>query len=89
MTYRIPDSLVAEENAKRAAALEDDHASLGRQFARRGLDIESIAARVADFAVAVPTWGVGTGARASPAFPAPASRATSSTSSRTARRFIS
>ena len=25
MTYRIPDSLIAEENARRASALEDDY----------------------------------------------------------------
>ena len=61
MTYRIPESLIAEDNARRAAALDDDYASLGRQLARRGLDIEAVTARVATFAVAVPTWGVGTG----------------------------
>src|SRR5271165_3891777 len=71
MSYRIPDSLIAEENAKRAHALEDDHASLSRQLERRGLDIEAITAKVAAFAVAVPTWGVGTGGTRFARFPGP------------------
>ncbi len=71
MWYRIPDSLIAEENAKRAHALEDDHASLSRQLQRRGLDIEAITAKVAAFAVAVPTWGVGAGGTRFARFPGP------------------
>jgi len=61
MSYRIPESLIAEENARRASALEDEYAALGRQLKRRGLDIETITAKAAAYAVAVPTWGVGTG----------------------------
>ena len=71
MTYRIPDSLIADENAPRAAALDDEYGALGRQLERRGLDIEAIAARVAAFAVAVPTWGVGTGGTRFARFPGP------------------
>lgn len=69
MTFRIPHSLVSEENAKRSAALADDYGALGRQLARRGLDIEAITAKVAAFAVAVPTWGVGTGGTRFARFP--------------------
>ena len=71
MSYRIPDSLIAEANAKRAAALEDDYGALGRQLARRGLDIEAITAKAAAFGVAVPTWGVGTGGTRFARFPGP------------------
>src|SRR5271165_3413051 len=71
MSYRIPDSLIAEENAKRAQALEDDYASLSRQLQRPGLDIEAITAKVAAFAVAVPTWGVGAGGTRFARFPGP------------------
>ena len=71
MSYRIPDSLIAEENAKRASALEDEYGALGRQLKRRGLDIEAITAKVAAFAVAVPTWGVGTGGTRFARFPGP------------------
>ena len=69
MTYRIPQSLVSEENAKLTSALADDYGALGRQLARRGLDIESITSKVAAFAVAVPTWGVGTGGTRFARFP--------------------
>jgi len=61
MSYRIPDALIAEENAGAAPAQEDEYAALSRKLARRGVDIESIVKQVASFAVAVPTWGVGTG----------------------------
>jgi L-rhamnose isomerase/sugar isomerase len=61
MSYRIPDSLIAEENAKAASAQEDEYAALSRKLARGGVDIEGIVKQVASFAVAVPTWGVGTG----------------------------
>ena len=61
MSYRIPDALIAEENAKSASAQEDEYAALSRKLARGGIDIESIVKQVASFAVAVPTWGVGTG----------------------------
>ncbi len=71
MSYRIPDSLIAEANAKRAAELEDDYGALGRQLARRGLDIEVITAKTAAFGVAVPTWGVGTGGTRFARFPGP------------------
>ncbi|HXT09894.1 MAG TPA: L-rhamnose catabolism isomerase [Roseiarcus sp.] len=61
MSYRIADTLIAEENAGLNAAHEDDYGALARKLARRGLDIEAITGAVAGFGVAVPTWGVGTG----------------------------
>ena len=69
MSYRIPDALIAEENARRTAALAEDYAALGRQLARAGVDIEAVTAKVAAFAVAVPTWGVGTGGTRFARFP--------------------
>ena len=71
MSYRIPDSLIAEENAPALAAHEDEYGALSRKLARRGLDIEAIAAAVAGFGVAVPTWGVGTGGTRFARFPGP------------------
>jgi len=52
---------IAGLNARHAAALADDYDSLGRQLARRGIDIGAILARVAAFSVAVPSWGSGRG----------------------------
>ena len=71
MSYRIPDALIAEENAKLRAAQEEDYAALGRRLERAGVDIEAISAKVAAFAVAVPTWGVGTGGTRFARFPGP------------------
>lgn len=69
MAYRIPDDLIAEENAKLAAAQDEDYAALGKRLERGGVDIEAITAKVAAFAVAVPTWGVGTGGTRFARFP--------------------
>ncbi|CAN7342070.1 L-rhamnose catabolism isomerase [Phenylobacterium sp. LjRoot225] len=58
-------------NAERMAALQDDYASLGRQLARRGLDIDAVKAKVAGFTVAVPSWGAGRGGTRFAKFPIP------------------
>jgi L-rhamnose isomerase / sugar isomerase len=71
MSYRIPDALIGEENARLAATQEEDYAALGRRLERGGVDIEVITAKVAAFAVAVPTWGVGTGGTRFARFPGP------------------
>ena len=71
MSYRIPQSLIGEENAKLATAQDEDYAALGRRLKRSGVDIEAITAKVAAFAVAVPTWGVGTGGTRFARFPGP------------------
>jgi L-rhamnose isomerase / sugar isomerase len=71
MTYRIPDDLIAELNKHGASAHHDEFGSLGRSLARRGIDIEAITSAVADFAVAVPSWGVGTGGTRFARFPGP------------------
>ena len=67
----LPISLdqIAELNAAHAAALQDDYDSLGRQLARRGLDIEALKQRVAGFSVALPSWGVGRGGTRFARFP--------------------
>ncbi len=69
MSYRIADALIAEENARLAAAHEDEYGALARKLARRGLDIEAITPEVEAFGVAVPTWGVGTGGTRFARFP--------------------
>ena len=52
-------------------ALEEDYGHLGRQLARRGIDIEAIQARAAAFRAAVPSWGVATGGTRFARFPGP------------------
>jgi L-rhamnose isomerase/sugar isomerase len=63
--------LIEEANAQGLPAHEDDCAALARRLARRGLAIEAITAAVAGFAVAIPTWGVGTGGTRFARFPGP------------------
>ncbi len=68
-SFRIGDGFVAEQNQKHAAALTEDYGALQRQLARRGIDIEELARQVDAFAVAIPTWGVGTGGTRFARFP--------------------
>ena len=55
------DALVEREWRRSGPALEDDYSHLGRQLARRGIDIAAVQERAAAFVVAVPSWGVATG----------------------------
>jgi L-rhamnose isomerase/sugar isomerase len=71
MSYRIPADLIAAENGKLEGSLEQDFEALGRSLRRHGVDIESIVKQVAAFAVAIPTWGVGTGGTRFARFPGP------------------
>jgi L-rhamnose isomerase/sugar isomerase len=60
---------IGGQNAARAVDLDADYAALGAQLARRGIDIESVTRRVAQFGVAIPSWGVGTGGTRFARFP--------------------
>lgn len=71
MGFSISDGFVAERNAAETTALAEDYAALARTLSRRGIDIEAITRQVAAFAVAVPTWGVGTGGTRFARFPGP------------------
>jgi L-rhamnose isomerase / sugar isomerase len=71
MTFSISADFIATHNAKAQAAHDEDYAHLSRQLERRGVAIEDIVKRVADYAVAVPTWGVGTGGTRFARFPGP------------------
>ncbi len=66
---RIPVDIVAADNDKREAAHRSDFQALGEKLARSSIDIESVTAKVADFFVAVPSWGVGTGGTRFARFP--------------------
>lgn len=56
-------------NKANAEALRDEYDSLGRQLARRGINIDSIQAKIAEFSVAVPSWGCGRGGTRFAKFP--------------------
>jgi L-rhamnose isomerase/sugar isomerase len=69
--FEIGDDLIAEQNGRARAWVEEDYESLGRQLRRRGLDIEDLTAKARAFRVAVPSWGVGTGGTRFARFPGP------------------
>jgi L-rhamnose isomerase / sugar isomerase len=71
MIFEISDAHVAEENARRLPALEEDYEHLGRRLARRDVDIERLTELAQAFRVAVPSWGVGTGGTRFARFPGP------------------
>ena len=66
---RIAAEIVAAENDKREAAHRSDYQALGEKLARSSIDIDKVTAKVANFFVAVPSWGVGTGGTRFARFP--------------------
>jgi L-rhamnose isomerase / sugar isomerase len=65
----ISEDVVSRENDTRLADLKSDYEHLGAQLARRGVDIDAVKRKVAAYAVAVPSWGVGTGGTRFARFP--------------------
>jgi len=71
MAFELDSEHIAEENRQGIEALQEDYQHLGRQLARRGIDIEKLTARAMAFRVAIPSWGVGTGGTRFARFPGP------------------
>ena len=69
--FELSDELIAAENRKSQAWLDEDYEHLGRVLRRRSVDIEDLTARASAFQVAVPSWGVGTGGTRFARFPGP------------------
>tara|TARA_R110000868_G_scaffold162903_3_gene394799 strand:- start:286213 stop:287511 length:1299 start_codon:yes stop_codon:yes gene_type:complete len=71
MSSQAPISvdLIAEQNDVGIAALESDYSALGTHLSRRGIDIDALTKAAVDFAVAIPSWGVGTGGTRFARFP--------------------
>jgi L-rhamnose isomerase/sugar isomerase len=70
MTEHIIEASVVEaQNARHEANLRADYDTLGERLDRRDISIDAIKAKVADFSVAVPSWGVGTGGTRFARFP--------------------
>ncbi|MFC4309922.1 L-rhamnose catabolism isomerase [Steroidobacter flavus] len=70
-TYTDPRdrSFIADSNAKLLKDVDADYAALGAILSRRGIDIDAVTATVANFGVAIPSWGVGTGGTRFARFP--------------------
>src|SRR5215218_4752102 len=71
MSFAISEDFIGEENRRGEAALGEDFGALSRQLERRGIDIEQVMQQAMTFAVAVPSWGVGTGGTRFARFPGP------------------
>lgn len=65
----IENTLIEAENAKADADLRADYDALGQKLARQGVDIEALTRKAQAFAVAVPSWGTGTGGTRFARFP--------------------
>src|SRR5882724_11931636 len=62
-------NVITAANAAHRTDLSADYDSLARVLQRRGIDIEGVTAAVSRFAVAIPSWGVGTGGTRFARFP--------------------
>jgi L-rhamnose isomerase/sugar isomerase len=69
MNTVIERGQVEQHNDGVRAIIEADFAALGGMLARRGQDIEELTALAQTFAVALPSWGVGTGGTRFARFP--------------------
>jgi L-rhamnose isomerase/sugar isomerase len=69
MKTLIDANLVAESNKARQSELDYDYEALGNQLQRRGINIDAITDKAAQFTVAVPSWGTGTGGTRFARFP--------------------
>ena len=73
------------QNSKQRDVLKEDYEALRAALRRRGIDIDVITQAVGQFAVAIPSWGVGTGGTRFARFPGPGEPPMSSKNSRTAQ----
>ena len=69
--FAISGDFIADHNSRLEGAMSEDYHALSRSLARRGIDAEALVKKVMAFAVALPTWGVGTGGTRFARFPGP------------------
>jgi len=67
----VDAGVIAEQNAVAESSLARDYTALGDHLERRSNDIDTVTRDVQAFAVAIPTWGVGTGGTRFARFPGP------------------
>ncbi|RWN98317.1 L-rhamnose catabolism isomerase [Mesorhizobium sp.] len=65
----ISADIVDKDNLARAAELKRDYDALGERLDRRGIAVDAIRDKVEKFAVAIPSWGGGTGGTRFARFP--------------------
>jgi L-rhamnose isomerase/sugar isomerase len=62
-------SFIADANSVLQRDVAADYSALGTMLQRRGIDIDAVTSAVANFGVAIPSWGVGTGGTRFARFP--------------------
>jgi L-rhamnose isomerase / sugar isomerase len=67
--FEIDDSFIAEQNQKARDSVAEDYEHLGKKLRRQNVEIEDLVAKAANFSVAIPSWGVGTGGTRFARFP--------------------
>lgn len=65
----IKNDIILQSNEAAFKNLKADYDALSDQLARRDIDIEAIKAKVSNYGVAIPSWGVGTGGTRFARFP--------------------
>src|SRR5258707_14123484 len=71
MNWPLAPEAIEAHNDRHVDAVCEDYDALGRKLARRRIDIDAVKARVKDFSVAIPSWGVGVGGTRFAKFPIP------------------
>jgi L-rhamnose isomerase / sugar isomerase len=71
MSNPLSQDFIAQRNAALGDAHREDLDAISRKLARRGIAIEEVLDKARRFAVAVPSWGVGTGGTRFARFPGP------------------
>ncbi|MEO6248489.1 MAG: TIM barrel protein [Sphingomicrobium sp.] len=69
MLLPLSQDHIAELNEANVEALDEDYEALGRQLARRGIAIDAVRSKLAEFSLAVPSWGAGRGGTRFAKFP--------------------
>lgn len=65
----IDKTLIEQSNDAAIARLTADYDALGEHLDRRGIDIAAVKTKVANYGIAIPSWGVGTGGTRFARFP--------------------
>ena len=69
MIHAVAPEQIARDNDRSAISDHRDYEYLGEQLDRRGIDLAHVHAQLAQFSVALPSWGVGTGGTRFARFP--------------------
>lgn len=67
--FGLDINFIAQQNKLAAQNVKNDYDNLAEKLARQNIDIETVKQQIQKFAVAIPSWGVGTGGTRFARFP--------------------